>query len=156
MNPDSYNNMEKFLQKYWIEGMTVLDVGSWKLRKHKSFKRLVPSGYTGIDIKSGRNVDMVVKPYNWPFMDEFFDIVISGSTLEHVERFWDIIVEMARVLKRGGKMCVIAPFIWEEHHFPVDCWRFLPDGMKVLADISKLTLLDSYIVENTCIGIFSK
>jgi len=52
---------------------------------------------------------------------------------EHVEYFWLTAREMARVLKPNGLMCIIVPSQGREHRHPVDCWRFLPDGMKALA-----------------------
>ena len=136
--------------------MSVLDVGSWQSEAHRSYRELVPKGYTGIDIQAGRNVDVVVDPYSWPFDSESFDIVISGAAFEHMERFWDVFVEMVRVLKRGGVMCVIAPEKARLHRYPVDCWRFLPDGMKVLADVGKVKLLNSVLENHFCIGTFSK
>jgi hypothetical protein len=41
--------------------------------------------------------------------------------------------EMTRVLKKEGLMCLIVPHGFKEHRFPVDCYRFLSDGMIALS-----------------------
>src|SRR5262249_11476017 len=52
--------------------------------------------------------------------------------------------EIARVLKPGGYCCIIAPSSGYEHRYPVDCWRFYPDGFAALAKHAKLDLVDAY------------
>ena len=145
------------MRRHLKKGMSVLDVGSWKKDSYRTFKEFVPENYTGIDIKDGPNVDIVVDPYEWPFEDESFDIVISGNSFEHMERFWDVFVEMVRVLKEGGYICVLAPYKTAHiHRFPIDCWRFLPDGMKVLADVGKVKLIKSCKKNYLTVGIYQK
>lgn len=156
MNHRSMKIMKGFLGKYRKEGMSILDVGSWKKRYQKCFREIIPEGYTGIDIRPGSNVDLVVEPYDWPFEDGSFDLVISGACFEHTERFWDVFKEMVRILKPNGMMCVIAPFGYSVHKFPIDCWRFLPDGMAVLAKTYNVELIKSYIARLDCVGIFHK
>lgn len=70
-----------------------------------------------------------------------FDAVISGQAFEHAEFFGVTMAEMARVLKPGGLMCVIAPRGFERHRYPVDCYRFDADGMVALARYCNLTPL---------------
>jgi SAM-dependent methyltransferase len=122
--------------------------------------------YVGLDIQPGRNVDIVAEdPYKWP-LEEEFDIVISGQTLEHCKYFWLVFAEMVRVTKPGGYICVIAPKIQKQHRHPVDCWRFLPDGMEVLAEYAGVKCIgtsadhvsfDKPILKVIdCVGIFQK
>jgi len=148
--------MGKFLKKYRKDGMKILDVGSWKQRNQRCFKEIIPEGYTGIDIRTGVNVDLIVEPYHYPFEDNSFDLVISGFMFEHSGRFWDVFKEMVRVLKQGGMMCIIVPWNFHIHNHPVDCWRILPDGMAVLAKTYGVDLLKSYVKDCDCIGIFKK
>jgi SAM-dependent methyltransferase len=70
------------------------------------------------------------------------DVVISGQVLEHAEYFWITALEMARVLKPGGLICLIAPSAGPEHRYPVDCWRFYPDGMRAIAKFAHLDCLE--------------
>ena len=61
-----------------------------------------------------------------------FDLVISGQAMEHCEFFWIVFQEIFRVLKPNGYICIIAPSSGPEHRYPVDCWRFYPDGMRAI------------------------
>lgn len=136
--------MYKFLHEHLKEGDYVLDVGSRITEGSIGYNHLikvysnVKCNYVGLDIEKGDNVDVVVDPCKWNIKSNFFDIVISGQTLEHCKFFWLTFKEMARVLKKGGYMCVVVPKIQKQHKYPVDCWRFYPDSMDALAEWGKL------------------
>jgi SAM-dependent methyltransferase len=42
------------------------------------------------------------------------------------------ILEVARVLRPGGLLCLIVPSGGFEHRYPLDCWRYYPDGVRAL------------------------
>jgi len=102
--------------------------------------------YTGLDISEGQNVDVCVSdPYVWYEIEsDTYDVVISGQTLEHVPFFWNLVYEVGRVLRPGGLACLIAPSGGHEHRYPVDCWRFYPDGFSSLANWLRFELVDAY------------
>ena len=170
MHPTSGRKMFEFLKAYVKPGDHILDVGSRMCANDRfNYGLLLKKDkvtYRGLDTMPGKNVDIVIQdPYDWgPFIQK--DVVISGQMLEHSEFFWLTFKEMARVLKPGGYMCVIAPKLQKEHKFPVDCWRFLPDGMRALAKwagikcISAEAQPESYkgipINPNDCVGVFQK
>jgi hypothetical protein len=52
--------------------------------------------------------------------------------------------EMARVLRRDGLICLIAPRGFGEHRYPVDCYRFFTDGMVALARYVSLEILHAH------------
>lgn len=139
MHKSSYNKMKNLLTKFvfddGIDSGKVLDFGSYDINgTYKDFFEPKAWQYVGLDMNSGQNVDIVPKnSYEWnEIPDEQFDLVISGQALEHCEFFWLIFKEIERVLKPGGKCIAIAPSGGHEHQFPVDCWRFYPDGMRAL------------------------
>jgi len=116
--------------------VSVLDLGSHSVQG--SYKELFADSrfhYTGLDMISGPNVDVVVEtPYHWPTIQECScDVIISGQMFEHNEFFWLTIAEMGRVLKPDGFICIIAPYTWPRHRSPVDCYRFDTDGMIAIA-----------------------
>lgn len=158
MHESSYNEMKRFADQYLDPGRptSVLDIGS--LDVNGSYRPIFDNPlwrYTGLDLLPGPNVDIVSKdPYRYPFPDGSFDVVITGSVLEHVEDIYTFIREAARVLKKDGTLCIIAPWTYPEHKYPVDCWRILPDGMKFLLEkIAGLHVLDVRKNETDCTGI---
>jgi len=133
--------MEEFVHQYLnsADALSVYDIGAREVSVGGSYKRLFVKDkwhYCGIDIEAGDNVDHVLdKEYEWDIGSDSCDVLISGQCLEHVEYPWLTMKEMARVLKPGGIMCIIVPSAGREHRHPVDCYRFLPDGMKALAKL---------------------
>ena len=129
------------------EKIRLLDVGSYGV--NGTYKEIFPDSekylYTGLDVNPGPNVDYVPSdPYCWPeLQDESFDVIISGQAFEHIEYPWLIIEEMNRVLKKNGLICIVAPSRGPEHKYPVDCWRYYPDGFRALAKWVHLDVLDA-------------
>jgi len=151
MHNSSFQNMARFVQNYLLkmvdQPLNILDVGSQDI--YGSYKPLFnnPSWkYMGLDITPGDNVDIVVHDaYNWKDIpSRSMDVVVSGQALEHIEYIWITIIEMARVLKTGGLLCIIVPSSGPEHKYPLDCWRFYPDGLKALAKYSTLETIDAF------------
>jgi len=94
----------------------------------------------------GKNVDLVLHdPYRWRAIKAGSAyVIISGQTFEHTEFFWLTIREIARALKVGGLLCLIAPSAGDEHRYPVDCWRVYPDGLRALARYGGLEVLEAW------------
>lgn len=132
------------MNSYSNDKIKVLDVGSYDVNgNYKSLFNSKNVEYIGLDMEIGPNVDLVVtSPYYWPSLKtDSFDLVISGQAFEHNEFFWLTMEEVARVLKPGGKVCIIAPNGFHEHRYPVDCYRFFTDGMIAMARYVQLDIL---------------
>jgi len=151
MHKSSILRMKWFVDNYAskiIENkIKVLDVGSYDV--NGSYKHLFMEDkyeYFGLDMEEGPNVDITLKnPYNWNEIETgSFDIVISGQAFEHIEFFWITMSEMARVLKKNGLLCIIAPNGFGEHRYPVDCYRFFSDGMVALARYVSMEILHTH------------
>ena len=146
MDITSYGLMSAFASKYIIgHHLSICDVGSFDV--NGTFKPLFGNHYyTGLDIVAGQNVDIVSQDlYRYPFDDETFDVVVSGSTLEHIEDIFGWAKELARIAKKGGLVCVIAPSVHRnQHRHPIDCWRIYPDGMRyLLGKVAGLEVLEA-------------
>ncbi len=139
-----------------LHGLKLLEVGS--LDVNGSYRPLFPGiEYLGVDIVPGKCVDQVLEqPYSYPCPDNYFDVIISGQALEHMRHPWKAVPEMARVLKQGGKICLIAPWKWSIHRYPIDCWRILPDGMRQLLEDAGLEIQHCTFSNNDTIGIATK
>ena len=148
MHPTSYARMAEAVGRYIkpLAGrpLTIVDIGSYDV--NASYKPLLndPSWrYVGVDIAAGPNVDVVLEsPYRLPFDDGTIDVVVSGQTFEHIEFFWLTWQEIVRILKPGGHAILIAPSRGQEHRYPVDCWRFYPDGFRALGKLGNLEVLE--------------
>jgi len=152
MHKSSLDKMNKFREDYLDEHLhrklKILDIGSCDV--NGSYKHIFEDVdnwiYVGADITVGNNVDVVLADlYDWKeIKSNTYDVVITGQTFEHIEFFWITVLEIWRILKPGGYCCIIAPSAGHEHKFPVDCWRFYPDGFRALCKYSGLVELKIY------------
>lgn len=146
MHLSSLRRMEWFA-RHWLDktdAHSVLDVGSYDVNGcYRPFFSPPRYRYTGLDMAPGPNVDVVpFNPYVWDTLgDASFDAIISGQAFEHIEFFWLTMAEMVRVLRPGGLLCLVAPWGFERHRYPVDCYRFEADGMVALARWTNLEVL---------------
>jgi SAM-dependent methyltransferase len=126
------------------EPLNILDLGSQDV--NGSYRALFENAswkYVGLDMAAGKNVDVVLRtPYIWKEVpSNSADVVVSGQAFEHIQFFWITMLEIARVLKPGGICCILAPSGGPEHRYPLDCWRFYPDGMSSLAEYAQMELI---------------
>lgn len=148
MHDSSRRLMKDFIDRYLSaeDRNSILDVDS--LSVCGSYRDFIKPNWTyiGLDASAGPNVDFVPEDvYHWSELkDESFDVVISGQAFEHIEFPWETIREISRVLKNGGFACIIAPSSGKEHRYPLDCYRYYPDGMRALAKWGKLDVLECY------------
>ncbi|MEW9672171.1 methyltransferase domain-containing protein [Ammoniphilus sp. 3BR4] len=137
--------VKKYLSVYANKPLKILDIGSMDVNgTYKPLFNVSGWSYFGCDLEKGKNVDIVLAGmYDWKNIEsESFDVVISGQCFEHVEYFWITMLEITRVLKENGICCIIAPSSGPEHRFPVDCWRFYPDGFRSLAKYCGLQVIE--------------
>lgn len=151
MHKEAYAAMAGVLAQEQGDGLRVLDVGS--LDVNGTYRPLIEArgwSYTGLDIRPGPNVDVVtVDPYHYPLQENGFDIVLSGSTMEHVAEIWRWAPELARVLKPGGLLVILTHHCFPLHRYPADYWRIMPDGMGYLFDMcGSLTEYDIEMVDS--------
>ena len=131
--------------------LRVLDVGSMNVNgTYRTYFDDPLWEYTGLDLAPGPGVDRVLSsPYSWNGIpSDFYDIVITGQAFEHIEFPWITILQVNRVLVEGGLLCLIVPSGGVEHRYPMDCWRFYPDGIKALArwgDLEPVTATTAWL-----------
>jgi len=138
------------VERYMEKGRRyrVLDVGARVSLNQKLTHRQLLAGYdvdyTGVDVRAGQNVDVVMKkPYRIPMRSGSVDVVFSGQTFEHIAFPWASILEIARVLAPGGVAFITAPSRGHVHG-TYDCWRYHPDGMRALGAWSGLDTVEAH------------
>jgi hypothetical protein len=156
VHQSSLDKMLAFKKKY-LEGrenepLFIFDLGSFDVNgSYRGYFDVSSWTYRGIDMAAGKNVDIVLQdPYHWrEIKSGSADVVISGQAFEHIEFFWLTMLEIARILKPEGICCLIAPSGGPEHRYPVDCWRYYPDGFAALARFASLEVSEIYSQNGT-------
>lgn len=106
------NQLAKYLMhRFHMEkGMKLLDNGCGRGDFLNAFSALGLETY-GTDISNfcDRAVVVDLERDRLPFPDEYFDIVFTKSVIEHLMNCENYISEMKRVLKKGGRLILMAP-----------------------------------------------
>ena len=107
----------------------------------KPYKNLISvNKYVGVDIEvSGHphknsEVDVFYNGHSIPFPTNTFDSFLCSEVFEHLFNLEEIIMELHRVLKSGGKGLITVPFLWPEHETPYDFGRYTSFGMQALLE----------------------
>lgn len=108
----------------------VLDVGSAHI--NGDVRHLFKTKYTGLDMRSGPNVDVVCNAHDmkkW-FGDQTFDLVVCFDMLEHDDKFWLSVENMKSVLRQNGWLVIGVPGQnTPPHDHPNDFWRFMKSSV---------------------------
>jgi ubiquinone/menaquinone biosynthesis C-methylase UbiE len=70
----------------------------------------------------GDNISAVETPYRLPYPDEFFEVVVSNTVMEHVMNYDEVLAELRRVLKPKGAFLHSFPARWT----PIELHTFVP------------------------------
>lgn len=155
MHKNSRSKMKWFKKTYLNTSnkLDILDVGSLDNKGNYNYSDIFDEEnwtYTGLDIKGGNNVDIVVTDiYNWfEIEDNSYDVIISGQFFEHLEFFWLTMSQIERVLRPGGYVCIIAPSSGPRHGGDMlNCYLFYEDGLKAMAKYVDLEVLHASVDE---------
>jgi SAM-dependent methyltransferase len=79
-----------------------------------------------------RQVDHVGPAHDLPVPDARYDAVLCTQVLEHVPNPGDVLLELHRVLRPGGRLYLTVPLAWELHELPFDFYRYTPHGVAQL------------------------
>jgi SAM-dependent methyltransferase len=88
------------------------------------------NSYTGVDYASeghdhsNEHIDYYYDGHKLPFENEQYDNIFSSEVMEHIFNPEEILAELHRVLKPGGKILLTCPFVFPEHEVPVDYARY--------------------------------
>jgi SAM-dependent methyltransferase len=103
--------------------------------------------YIGVDYVgegetySKEKVDFIYDGKTLPFSNESFDGIFSSEVAEHIFNLPDILKELNRVLKPGGKILLTCPFTMPEHEVPNDFARYTSFAIKAMLEENGFTIL---------------
>lgn len=110
----------------------VLDLGCGTGGSEEWMMHSFPSiDWHGIDLVASPEVSMRTKQHrriysydgvNLPFEDQSFDIVFTRQVLEHVERPYELMIEVGRVLKSGGYLVGSVSQLEPYHSYSIFNW----------------------------------
>ena len=112
-------------------GTLVLDIGCGSMPLTPLFhqKRSI---YIGVDINQSVKPHAVMVAERLAVRSKTVDLILCIATLEHVMSPQAVLSEASRVLKKGGLLLVTAPVSIGTHRYPVDCYRYMSDGLSFL------------------------
>ena len=105
-------------------GEIVVELGSGN-------RRLSPQ-VINVDLFPFANVDVVAAAERTPFRAGSVDRVVLDTVLEHVPEPQKVIDEIFRVLRPGGTVVCLAPFIFPYHAYPRHYFNISRDGLEFL------------------------
>lgn len=93
-------SVKKRLPHFFTEKW-VLDIGSLDINGNNQYL-FDECGYIGVDLSSGKNVDLASAAHELLLPDSTFDVVISTECFEHDQFYDKTILNIVRMLKPGG------------------------------------------------------
>lgn len=122
------------------EGSLCLSIGGGPTRPSS---RLI-----NLNIGPFSNVDVVADAHLLPYASATVDAVYGEAVLEHLTDPVLAVQEMFRVLKPGGKVIAITPFMQRFHGYPYHFQNFTLLGHALLFERAGFRILES----GTCVG----
>jgi len=103
--------------------------------------------YIGVDFENpghshqNEQIDVYYDGAHLPFENNYFDSVFSSEVFEHIFNLEEILKEINRVMKPGGKMLITCPFAICEHETPNDFARYSSFAIKYLLEKNGFEML---------------
>lgn len=114
------HTLERFLGALPANAM-IVELGSGSRR--------IGPGILNLDLFPLPNVDIVADIHKVPLASGSVDHVILDSVLEHVADPAVLVKEIHRILRPGGTVLCIAPFLFPYHGYPAHYCNFSRDGL---------------------------
>ena len=132
--------------KYVSRGQYILDVGCGDQR----YKKYAAASNTYIAMDHGQSVGKIyykgVRPgiigdiKAIPLESSCIDYILCTEVLEHVNDTIQAMKEVSRVLREAGLLIITVPFIFPEHDYPNDYYRYTMGGIKFICEQAGLEI----------------
>ncbi len=111
-------------------GAVHLELGTWTAFGDERTRELADADGLAelirLDVDPSHPIDVVADATALPFRSGAMDRVGSNSVLEHIAYPHEVLAECHRVLRPGGVMVHVMPFVWWLHGYPDDYVRLTP------------------------------
>jgi SAM-dependent methyltransferase len=101
------------------------------MRENETLKEAFGSVVT-TDVSVNTGVRLICDGHELPFVDDQFDFVMLTAVLEHVLDPERVVTEISRVLRLGGTVYAVTPFMQQVHMGAFDFQRFTDLGHRWL------------------------
>lgn len=129
----------KALSQISLSG-SVLDLGGDTRSKYRTCFKGDPV-FTTVNLDPKANPDILhdlEQPL--PLPDSSHDHVVLINVLEHVFNYQQLLAEAQRVVRPGGSVIVVVPYLFPYHPSPSDYWRFSEPALKRMCVAVGLTV----------------
>ena len=122
--------MNQLIEYINIHGdLDVIDIGGGELSSYRKY--LNKCNYKSINIDKKIKPDFLIKPNEiFPILPNTFDICLMFNLLEHIYDWDKIFTESDKVLKNGGHLLILIPFLYPIHGAPNDYKRVTHQYLK--------------------------
>ena len=116
--------------KYTLRGK-ISDVGSGASQAsyHRFFKKEPDTEILALDRATSR-IDFERDPL--PYSDASVDAILAFNVFEHIFNYSNLLSEIRRVLKPGGRVYGAVPFLVGYHPDPKDFWRYTGSALQTI------------------------
>jgi SAM-dependent methyltransferase len=112
--------------------LNILDVGCG-YKPYYPFLKQYANSYIGTDIiKDNPAIDIICPAENLQIEDNWADLTLCMSVLEHVDDPIQVVKELYRVTKPGGSVFAVTHGSFPWHPYPQDHWRWTQTGLPLL------------------------
>jgi SAM-dependent methyltransferase len=85
-----------------------------------------------------------------PFESASFDTVLLTDVLEHIPEPLNLMCEIARILRPGGKLILGVPFLYWLHEAPHDYYRYSEFALRRFCQLSGLHIVRTAVCRKSC------
>ena len=150
--------------KDFVEGKgvkTALEVGSRARSGVNNRDTYLPEDieFTGVDVLEGEGVDVVCDAHELSkhVSHDHYELVYSLNVFEHLLMPWKVVLELNKVMKKGGVVMIFTHHAFPLHDLPWDYYRFSDNAWYSLFnkatgfEIIKTDLIDQVSIVPKCI-----
>lgn len=128
---------EEFIEAV-LRHRLIFDVGGGKPCStgwvHQKYRAVLEQKAYCVDFKKENKPHIIADVKSLPLKNNSVDGIICNALLEHVDKPFQAINEMYRVLSKGGELALYVPWIYPYHSAPHDYFRYTQDGIRSLTD----------------------